>query len=184
MDRSPGRGPCQAPETPRCHAPGDVSVEYRVSARPQLCVPLAGAGDAGCIGVIGALGFGRGAAAAGDAGWREWAAARAAALDAGDGPAVKQLRLVRPRRLPGAGKLEGAPDGTAAKAVFGRVERVYLKRAIPLYAVRSVPCAYDAVALRPEPPVLCALPSDAADEERNTHTSAGRWNPGHPAAGP
>lgn len=110
--------------------------------RPQVCVPLVGTGDCGCIGVIGVQGFNSGIVIKDDD-WRYWVAARLAPLDEDRGSSgrsssrgVKRLKLVRPRGLPTRGKLENVPSGTAARVVYGAVERISLKRGVQMYAVR------------------------------------------------
>lgn len=108
------------------------------AARPQVCVPLAGVGDSGCIGMVGVQGFATGAVVD-DEDWRDWFAARMAPLRKGDNRAVKRLKLVRPRVLPAQGRLESVPSGTAAKVVYGSVERILSKRGVPVYTVRCEP---------------------------------------------
>ena len=108
------------------------------AARPQVCVPLAGVGDSGCIGMVGVQGFATGAVVD-DEDWRDWFAARMAPLRKGENRAVKRLKLVRPRVLPAQGRLESVPSGTAAKVVYGSVERVLSKRGVPVYTVRYEP---------------------------------------------
>lgn len=111
------------------NAPGESTL------RPQVCVPLIGTGDCGCIGVIGVHGF-RSGTVVQDDDWRDWFAARLAPLDRGDSRGAKRVKLVRPRGIPTRGKLGNVPDGTAAKVVYGVIERVSLKRGMPIYAVR------------------------------------------------
>lgn len=105
------------------------------AARPQVCVPLTGMGDSGCIGMVGVQGFATGAVVD-DEDWRDWFAARMAPLRKGEHRAVKRLKLVRPRVLPTQGRLENVPSGTAAKVVYGSVERISSKRGRPMYTVR------------------------------------------------
>lgn len=105
------------------------------AARPQVCVPLAGVGDSGCIGMVGVQGFATGAVVD-DEDWRDWFAARMAPLRKGENRAVKRLKLVRPRVLPAQGRLESVPSGTAARVVYGSVEKVSSKRGRPVYTVR------------------------------------------------
>lgn len=103
--------------------------------RPQVCVPLVGAGDGGCIGMIGVQGFSSGVVI-GDSDWRDWFTARMSPFKRNDNRAVKRLKFVRPRGLPTLGKLDNVPSGTAARVVYGRVEKVTRKRGLPLYGVR------------------------------------------------
>ncbi|CAM9191404.1 unnamed protein product, partial [Ectocarpus sp. 13 AM-2016] len=103
--------------------------------RPQVCVPLVGAGDSGCIGMVGAQGFTTGALV-GDDSWQDWFMHRMEPLNRGENRNVKRLKLVRPRGLPDIGKLEDAPTGTAAKVVYGSVEKISRKRGMPVYTVR------------------------------------------------
>lgn len=105
------------------------------AARPQVCVPLAGVGDSGCIGMVGVQGFATGAVVD-DEDWRDWFAARMAPLRKAENRAVKRLKLVRPRVLPAQGRLESVPSGTAARVVYGRVEKISSKRGRPVYTVR------------------------------------------------
>ncbi|CAM9411475.1 unnamed protein product, partial [Laminaria digitata] len=105
------------------------------AARPQVCVPLTGVGDSGCIGMVGVQGFGTGAVVD-DEDWRDWFAARMTPLRKGEHRAVKRLKLVRPRVLPTKGRLESVPSGTAARVVYGSVEKVSSKRGMPVYTVR------------------------------------------------
>lgn len=102
--------------------------------RPQVCVPLVGVGDSGCIGMIGVQGFSSGVIID-DSDWRDWFAARMSPFDRDENRAVKRLKLVRPRGLPTRGKLDNVPSGIAAKVVYGSVEKVIRKRGMPLYAV-------------------------------------------------
>lgn len=103
--------------------------------RPQVCVPLVGAGDSGCIGMVGAQGFTTGASV-GDDSWQDWFMHRMEPLNIGENRNVKRLKLVRPRGLPNIGKLEDVPTGTAAKVVYGSVEKISRKRGMPVYTVR------------------------------------------------
>ncbi len=105
--------------------------------RPQVCVPLAGAGDSGCIGVVGVQGFSTGRLI-GDDDWRDWFMHRMEPLNRGENRNVKRLKLVRPRGLPDKGRLEDVPTGVAAKVVYGSVEKISRKRGKPVYAVRWV----------------------------------------------
>lgn len=105
------------------------------TVRPQVCVPLVGTGYCGCIGVIGVQGF-RSGTVVQDNDWREWVAARLAPLEGDDSRGAKRVKLVRPRGIPTRGKFENVPDGTAAKVVYGVVDRVYLKRGMPAYEIR------------------------------------------------
>lgn len=107
------------------------------ASRPQICIPLVGAGDAGCVGIIGVQGFNTdGWTASVDAEDRDWLAHRMMPLDRDQNRAVKQLKLVRPRKLPIRGKLENVPTGTAAAVVYGTVEQVTRKRGSSTYTVR------------------------------------------------
>lgn len=108
---------------------------HDTTRRPQVCAPLIGSGDSGCIGIIGVQGFTTGITV-GDDDWQDWFAARIGPLYRGEHRAVKRLKLVRPRGLPTRGKLENMPSGTAAKVVCGSVERVSHKRGVPVYTVR------------------------------------------------
>lgn len=103
--------------------------------RPQVCVPLVGAGDSGCIGMVGAQGFTTGALV-GDDRWQDWFMHRMEPLNRGENRNVKRLKLVRPRGLPDIGKLDDVPTGTAAKVVYGSVEKISRKRGMPVYTVR------------------------------------------------
>jgi len=103
--------------------------------RPQVCVPLAGAGDSGCIGIVGVQGFSTGRLI-GDDDWRDWFMHRMESLTKGQNRNVKRLKLVRPRGLPDKGRLEDVPTGIAAKVVYGSVEKISRKRGMPVYAVR------------------------------------------------
>lgn len=104
-------------------------------SRPQVCVPLTGVGDSGCIGMVGVQGFATGAVV-NDEDWRDWFAARMVPLRKGEHRAVKRIKLVRPRVLPAQGRLENVPSGTAARVVYGSVERISSKRGRPMYTVR------------------------------------------------
>lgn len=114
---------------------GGLEVALGNTARPQVCVPLFGTGDSGPIGILGAQGFSSGLLIDDDS-CREWFAARMAPLDDGDNRRAKRLKLVRPRGLPSLGKLKNVPTGTAAKVVYGVVDNISLKRAMPIYSVR------------------------------------------------
>lgn len=103
--------------------------------RPQICVPIMGAGDSGCIGMVVVQGFTTGALV-GDDTWRDWFMHRMEPLTRGENRNVKRLKLVRPRGLPEIGKLEHVPTGTAAKVVYGSVTKISRKRGMPVYAVR------------------------------------------------
>lgn len=103
--------------------------------RPQVCVPIMGAGDSGCIGMVVVQGFTTGALIDDDS-WRDWFVHRMDPLNRGENRNVKRLKLVRPRGLPKVGKLEHVPTGTAAKVVYGSVEKISRKRGMPVYAVR------------------------------------------------
>lgn len=103
--------------------------------RPQVCVPIVGAGDSGCIGVVVIQGFTTGALIDDD-NWRDWFVHRMDPLNRGENRNVKRLKLVRPRGLPEIGKLEHVPTGTAAKVVYGSVEKISRKRGMPVYSVR------------------------------------------------
>lgn len=105
------------------------------AVRPQVWVPLMGAGDSGCIGMIGVQGFTTGALV-GDDDWRDWFMHRMKPLNKGENRSVKRLRLVRPRGVPDKGRLERVPSGIAAKVVYGSVEKISRKRGMPVYAVR------------------------------------------------
>lgn len=105
------------------------------AARPQVCVPLEGTGYSGCIGIIGVQGFSTGRVVDDDE-WRDWFALRTKPLERDQNRAVKRLKLVRPRELPTRGKLQNVPSGTAAKVVYGTVERIKRKRRGPAYSVR------------------------------------------------
>ena len=105
------------------------------TVRPQVCVPLAGAGDSGCIGMVGVQGFSTGRLI-GDDDWRDWFMHRMEPLNRGENRNVKRLKLVRPRGLPDKGRLEHVPTGVAAKVVYGSVEKISRKRGLPVYAVR------------------------------------------------
>lgn len=107
------------------------------TVRPQVCVPLAGAGDSGCIGMVGVQGFSTGRLI-GDDDWRDWFMHRMEPLNRGENRNVKRLKLVRPRGLPDKGRLEHVPTGIAAKVVYGSVEKISRKRGMPVYAVRWV----------------------------------------------
>lgn len=139
---SPRQAPQQPPAPPPSPPPGkavgsgqsaqDMAAE---AVRPQVWVPLMGAGDSGCIGIIGVQGFTTGALVD-DEDWRDWFMHRMEPLNRGDNRNVKRLRLVRPRGLPDKGRLEHAPTGIAAKVVYGSVEKISRKRGMPVYAVR------------------------------------------------
>lgn len=111
----------------------DFPLDHAV--RPQVCVPLVGIGDSGCIGMIGAQGFTT-KTVVGDDDWCDWYAARMAPLNENRNHAVKRLKLVRPRGLPTIGRLKNSPSGVAAKVVYGTVQKVARKRGMPVYSVR------------------------------------------------
>ena len=105
------------------------------AVHPQLCVPLMGTGDSECIGVIGAHGFKTSNVIKSNE-WCEWYAERVNAIDKAESRVVKRLKLIRPRGIPKIGSLEIVPKGTAAKVVYGSVEKIAQKRDIPKYSVR------------------------------------------------
>eukprot|EP00752_Nemacystus_decipiens_P007665 g6853.t1 len=104
------------------------------AVRPQVLVPLTGAGDSGCIGMIGIQGFTTRVLVDDDS-WRDWFMKRMKPLNRGENRNAKRLRLVRPRGLPDKGRLEHVPTGIAAKVVYGSIEKISLKRGMPVYAV-------------------------------------------------
>ncbi|CAM9405552.1 unnamed protein product, partial [Choristocarpus tenellus] len=97
--------------------------------RPLVWVPLAGVGDADCIGVLGARGFSSGFTVA-DESWRKWCAVRMAPVEGGDPLEAKQVRLIRQRALPEQGRVGDIPAGTASKVVYGHIARVTRKRVL------------------------------------------------------
>lgn len=128
----------QQPPLPPPSPPAGIAVSSRQNAeavRPQVWVPLIGAGDSGCIGMIGVQGFTTGALV-GDDDWRDWFMHRMEPLNRSENRNVKRLRLVRPRGMPDKGRLEHAPTGIAAKVVYGSVEKISRKRGRPVYSVR------------------------------------------------
>lgn len=129
--------PPQPPSPPGIAAGSRPSTEVlgAEEVRPQLCVPIMGAGDSGCIGMVVVQGFTTGALV-GDDNWRDWFMHRMEPLNRGENRNVKRLKLVRPRGLPDIGRLEDVPTGTAAKVVYGSVEKISRKRGMPVYAVR------------------------------------------------
>lgn len=139
---SPTEARQEPPLSPPSPPPG-VAVGSRESnqgtaaeaVRPQVLVPLTGAGDSGCIGMIGVQGFTTGALVDDDD-WRDWFMQRMKPLNRGENRNVKRLRLVRPRGLPDKGRLEHVPTGIAARVVYGSVEKISRKRGMPVYAVR------------------------------------------------
>ena len=139
---SPTQVQQESPLSPPSPPPG-IAVGSRKSTqataaeavRPQVLVPLTGAGDSGCIGMIGVQGFTTGALVDDDD-WRDWFVQRMKPLNRGENRNVKRLRLVRPRGLPDKGRLEHVPTGIAAKVVYGSVEKISRKRGMPVYSVR------------------------------------------------
>lgn len=139
---SPTEARQQPPLTPP-FPPAATTVGPRQSAqgkadeavRPQVWVPLTGAGDSGCIGMIGVQGFTT-RTLVDDHDWRDWFMHRMKPLNRGENRKLERLRLVRPRGLPDKGILERVPTGIAANVVYGSVEKISRKRGMPVYAVR------------------------------------------------
>ena len=111
------------------------SVASEMAVRPQLCAPLEGMGDSGCIGVIGAHGFNTNNVV-GCHKWHDWLTSRVATLDRATSRSVERLKLIRPRGIPTIGKMENVPTGTAAKVVYGSVKRIAQNRGRTIYSVR------------------------------------------------